>query len=414
MGDSTVGVGIIGVGDRGCFVLGARITELERETSLRITALCDTNSRRLEEASAFLAAHSGDPHRRYAGHLDYRDLVDDPSVDLVLVTNHTYAHRDPTVYAVESGKAVYLDKPIAVTQSDALAILHAERRTGNRIIMGFTRRYEPSWRYARRLVSEGAVGDVHMMQIRSVIPYTRYLQMWHRKRTYSGGALNDKSSHHMDVFNWFSDSVCERVCAMGGRSGIFAPDPTAPTHCAVCERDCPYRRGPDQIWSSEGVHVLSYRSWADATNELDRADTCVYAPGADIEDHVTAIFEFADGVKASLFWSIFGPPAPDQETLEIVGSSGRLVLTRSTGTIDLVSEYGAKRESIDARGPAFESSHYGADVELVRRLRRFVDGEEPVAGALDGYQSLRMIDAVTESIAAEGFAVRVGSPGVRA
>jgi predicted dehydrogenase len=416
MAKSKVGVGIIGVGDRGCFVLGARITELEVETGLKITALCDTNPGRLDDAAGFLAGisslHGTGSSIPYHLHTDYRDLVNDPDVDLVLVTNHTYAHRDPTIYAIESGKKVYLDKPIAVTRDDARAILAAEARTGNRVIMGFTRRYEHSWRKAYQLVSEGAVGRLQMIQIRSLIPYTRYLQMWHRKKAYSGGALNDKSSHHLDVFNWFVGDVCIATSAFGGRSGIFAPDPTAPTHCAVCDRDCPYRRGPDQVWSKEGAQVLQYPSWIDAGNELDRADTCVYAPGADIEDHAIASFSYANGVKASLFWSIFGPPAPDQETLEVLGSSGRLVLTRSTGTIELVSEYGGRRETIDAGGPDFGSSHYGADLELVRQMRRFVDGEVPTATALDGFQSLRMIDAVSESIRRNGELRRVGAPEV--
>ncbi|MDA3951828.1 MAG: Gfo/Idh/MocA family oxidoreductase [Spirochaeta sp.] len=413
MNGSTIGVGIIGVGDRGCFVLGARLREVERETGLRVVALCDTNPARLEDASSYLSGHGDGPAPTFHLYRDYRELIDDAAVDLILVTTHTYLHRDPTIYALESGKAVYLDKPISVTEEDARSILTAEERTGNRLIMGFTRRYEASWQAARTLVADGAIGDVHMLQIRSLIPYTRYLQMWHRKKQYSGGALNDKSSHHIDVFNWFVNDTCSAVTAFGGRSGIFAPDPSAPTHCAVCDRDCPYRRGPDQAWSKEGAQVLGYRSWAAADNELDRADTCVYQPGADIEDHVIASFAYENGVKASLFWSIFGPPAPDQETLEVLGSSGRLVLTRSTGTIELISEYGTHRETIKAGGPDFASSHYGADLELVRRMRRFVDGEIPTATARDGYQSLRMIQAVATSIAAGGAVQAVGAPEVK-
>lgn len=413
MSIESVGVGIIGVGDRGCFVLGARLRELEAETGLRIVALCDTNATRLNEAAEYLSHHGrSSKATAFRLHADYRQLIDDPAVDLIVITTHTYVHRDPAVYALESGKAVYLDKPISVTESDALEILAAERRTNNRLIMGFTRRYEPAWQKTYELISDGAVGDVHLVQIRSLIPYTRYLQMWHRRKEFSGGALNDKSSHHVDVFNWFIKSDCTGITAFGGRSGIFAPDPTAPTHCAVCDRDCPYRRGPDQPWSKEGAQVLGFPSWAEATNELDRADTCVFAPGADIEDHVIASMEYGNGVKASLLWSIFGPPAPDQETVEVLGSSGRLILTRSTGQIDLISQYGRRVETIDARGSDFGSSHYGADIQLVRQMRRFVDGEHPTATALDGYQSLRMIDAIERSAANHGELQRIGPPRV--
>jgi predicted dehydrogenase len=396
-----IGIGIIGTGDRGCFTLGARIVELAPDTGMNVVALCDRNADRMREAGEFLVAHAQtrgtplDPPRLYA---DYRELIADPAVSVILITTHTDAHREPAIAALDSGKKVYLDKPISVTEDDARAIVEAEKRTGNRLIMGFTRRYESSWREAHRIVESGAIGNVQMMQIRSLIPYTRYLQMWHRRSARSGGALNDKSSHHLDVFRWIASAPCQRIHAVGGRSGIFAPDPTAPTHCAVCDRVCPYRRGPNETWNKEGSQVLGYRSWAEAHRERDRADTCVYLPGADIEDHAMVMLEFANGVKASLFWAIFGPPAPDQETLEVLGSKGRLVLTRSTGRIVLYTDYGRRSEEIDARGPDFESSHYGADLELVRTLRRFVDGASPPAGASDGYESLRMILAARQSM----------------
>lgn len=393
----TVGVGIIGLGDRGCFVLGARLRELREETGLEIVALCDHNPQRIADAQAFLG-----PEQRFHTFTDYHELISDPAVELVLITTHTYAHREPAIAALEAGKRVYLDKPISVEPEDAFAIRAAEEATGNSLIMGFTRRYESSWVRAAQLLREGAIGDLQMMQIRSLIPYTRYLQMWHRERRYSGGALNDKSSHHLDVFNWLAGDRCESVVAMGGRSGIFAPDPTAPPYCAVCDRDCPYRRQAGASWNKEGSQVLDYPSWQSAGGVLDRADTCVFLPGSDIEDHVAATYHYRNGVTASLFWAIFGPPAEDQETLELLGSSGRLVLTRSTGMIDLYSDYGRSHEQLDARGPDFDSSHYGADLELVRALRRFVDGAAPPVGSLAGIESLRMIGATQASLDAGG------------
>ena len=400
----TIGVGIIGLGDRGCFVLGARINELESETGLSIRALCDINPGRLRDAAAYLAETAVPQRRPGDFHLyrDFRELIEDDAVDVVLITNHTYAHREPAVAALRSGKRVYLDKPIAVTFSDADAILAAEEESGNRLMMGFTRRYESSWRRAYELLQDGAIGALQMMQIRSITPYTRYFQMWHRELRFSGGALNDKSSHHMDVFNWFAGSRCETAAALGGRSGIFAPDPTAPPYCAVCDRVCPYRRQAGSVWNKEGSQVLDYRSWAKAQGVLDRADTCVYLPGADIEDHASATYRYANGVVASLFWAIFGPASDDQETLELVGSRGRLVLTRGTGFIDLIGDFGRDRRRIDARGADFDSSHYGADLELIRTLRRFVDGGNAPAGAAEGCMSLRMIEATRASLRSDG------------
>jgi predicted dehydrogenase len=68
-----------------------------------------------------------------------------------------------------------------VTLDDAEAIAAAEARSGQPIMMGFTRRYERPWIESVRLAHSGRIGDPQMVLLRSVIPYTRYLQLWHRR-----------------------------------------------------------------------------------------------------------------------------------------------------------------------------------------------------------------------------------------
>lgn len=408
----TIGIGIIGTGERGCFIVGSRLAEMAKETGFRIVAMCDVLPARLDDAVGFLkgaytkAGVPFDP-KRYA---DHRELIADPAVDFIVVTTHTFAHAAVAIPAIESGKSVYLDKPISVTLADALAIREAEARIGKRLIMGFTRRYEPSWRAVHELSASGIIGAVQMLQIRSLIPYTRYFQLWHRRKSWSGGALNDKSSHLFDVLNWMAGDTPIRVSAMGGRSSLFAPDPSAPPYCAVCDRECPYRRRASAGESPEGGHILRYPSWTEATEEINRADTCVYAPGSDIEDHAVCMAEYGNGVKASLFWAIFGPESDDQETLELLGSSGRIVLTRATGTVEVISDYGKSKRSMYVGGPEFGSSHYGADKALIRDMRAFFDGADPVATSEDGLKSLRMVVAAQESMADGARPIDLGDP----
>lgn len=405
----SVRVGIIGAGLRGGLVLGPRLIELESETGLRVVALADRNRRRLGEVALYLQAlalRRGTP-RRLAKYIDYSRLIDDPEVDLILITTPTWTHAQIAERALASGKYVYLDKPIAVTINDSARIVAASRDNPHRMIMGFTRRYERSWRTARELLAEGRIGRLVMMQLRSVIPYTRYLHTWHRENARSGGALNDKSSHHFDVFRWFAGSECDSLTAVGGRSAQFTPEADPPSGCFACSRDCPYdlRRDPD--YQEMGIKILP-PSWRRPARQTEAIDTCVFAPGADIVDHCFATLSFAEGVVASLFLCIYGPKAPDQETLELVGSKGRLLLTRSTGEIKLYSEYGRRQERIDTRDNEFGSSHFGADRELVRALKQFVDGHAPVASAEDGHESLRLVTAAQLSIDAGGRVVDIG------
>lgn len=413
-------IGIIGAGERGCYVLGTRMIELAKELKIQITAICDINENRVEDALNYLSSkcqeYELDWGNNISGSTDYRELIDNPQVNCVFITTHTDNHKEPAIYAIESEKLVYLDKPISVTIEDALAIFQAEQKAQQSVIMGFTRRYENSWKKAKELLDASKIGKLQMIQIRSVIPYTRYFQMWHRKSAWSGGALNDKASHLLDVFRWMTGTTanCKFVSAIGGQSDIFAPRDDAPFRCSECDvTDCPYRREANENDDREGTHVLNQPSWKYATKERDIADLCVYRPGSDIIDHAIASYQFDNGIKASLFWAIYGPHANDQETLELVGSKGRIVLERETGKVvvyTLSTSAKNKHYTIyDTRDEYFDSSHYGADIQLIKDVRSYFDGksleELKCARVEDGVHSLAMIIATAQSIEKKGMPV---------
>jgi len=401
---STRGVAIIGAGERGVYYLGKHLSASAATTGFRIIGLHDRLPDRARLGADHLTsayAEAGIEHS-VGVFCSTEQAVHDKAVDLVLVTTHTDAHRAPTEAALAAGRRVYLDKPISVTREDALAICAAEDAAGQQVMMGFTRRYEAAWVQAIALAQSGRIGAPQMVLLRSVIPYSRYLQLWHRETARSGGALNDKGAHHFDVLNWIAGVPAEVVTAIGGRSGVFAPDPTAPERCSECARDCPYRRHETLIDKAEGVGRVANRSWLDATSLADRNDTCVFRPGSDIDDHAVVTVRYAGGLVATLFFAIFGPYAKDQETLEIIGSSGRLRLERYSGEIDLVSDYGRHNEVIEPAGADRDSSHFGADQQLVQTLRAFVDGARPPVGVKEGLASLQLVLAAQKSLGARG------------
>jgi len=373
------------------------------ETDFRITAVAN----RSLESSGYAASEL---EQRYAAQgIDhaiarcesYREIVDDPSIDLIIITSHTDAHAEHAVAALESGKKVYLDKPIAVTLEDGQVIADAEKQTGNRLLMGFTRRYEESWIRMKELLEEGAVGSLQMILLRSIIPYSRYLQGWHRKREWSGGPLNDKCSHHFDVFRWMSDSDCSSLSAFGGRSGVFKPDPTAPARCSECDRVCAYRR-TEVLEEARETVSSDFTNTRSPDDERSLNDACVYSPDNDVEDFGSVNMQLGGGVVGNLFFTIFGPLAPDGETLELVGDSGRLVLSRSDGMIRSYTQFGRETDTFYAGGEQFETSHYGSDVNLVRHMREFCDGADPVCDARDGLRSLEMVCGARASFDSSG------------
>lgn len=399
--------GIVGCGKRGVICLAGQMARSFSETGFVVAALCDRNLERLVSATRMLA-------REYAAHgvvcaprhyLDFRQLVADPAVDVVIVTTPQYVHLEPTLAALAARKTLYLDKPIAHDLSDALAIVRAAHRAGRPVLMGFTRRYEAVWNRAHALLREGAIGDLAMMLLRAVIPYHVYFHGFHRRREFSGDALNDKASHHFDVFNWFAGGPAQSLSGFGGLR-VFRPDPAAPRRCGECQRDCPYRRatggGQDAL-----VAFLGDTSWDRETDPEFMDDLCVYAPGADILDHATIQVRYENGIAASLFYCLFGPHAPDEETFELVGTKGRLIISRHRGTIDLIGDHGRRRETIDARDEHFGTTHFGADLQLVRRLRQFHEGSPPNVGVDEGLAATRMVVAALRSIDGGGQLVNL-------
>lgn len=405
MKQKSIGVGICGAGERGVYVLGARIEESFKDTGLYIRGVFDINVERARESQAYLADIRGQHLDSIQIYDNLEAMLSDESVEIVLVTSYTSAHRDQAIAAMRAGKRVYLDKPISATLEDAIDISRVQKETGSPIIMGFTRRYEPGWRKVHDRVAAGDIGPVQMILLRSVIPYARYFQRWHRFEELSGGALNDKCSHHFDVFRWITGSEPVSVTAIGGRSGTFLPDPEAPARCRDCDRECPYRALPSATVKELGiVHRLDkdFRtvsetrwlqdSWTRAEDPHDMIDACVYAPDNDMWDYIVTTVTFQSGAVATLFWNIYAPPADDQETLEVIGTSGRIILERATGTVSMISSYGAKVNVIESRDEA-SGSHFGADAQLVKDIAGMMRGIAPPASVIDGVQALRIVEA---------------------
>lgn len=416
----TLRIGIIGTGNRGITCIGRQVAEQAGELDLALTAFCNRTESRmriaLDEVNA-AAAGAGNASFSPRFYSDPLELIRDDEVDAVVITSPTAAHAEAAIPALESGKKVYLDKPIAHTLEDAVAIRRAEHAADNPMIMGFTRRYETPWLELHRLVSEGAIGDLKMMLVRAVLPYSFYFQTWHRSRAVSGGALNDKGSHYTDVFNWFNPGArAARVNAFGGRN-VFVERDDAPEFCATCDWDCAYRSGEAAPDTQDQMRSAVDRSYETETDPLKRKDNCVYKAGADIFDHASVHYQYDNNVVAAIFYTVYGPRSEDEETLELVGTKGRAILTRLRGEIDLVTDYGERRqEVIHCKSDDFESSHFGADRKLVQEIAAHGRGGESPVNGWHGMEATRMVLGALRSIDEDGRTVEMSEledgPGV--
>jgi predicted dehydrogenase len=402
MAQARKGVGIIGTGRRG-YDLGMCIIDLHDKTNLEIRALNNRTRIRMEEArDAFLAKYADKgitPDIKL--YEDYGALVDDPTVQLIIIVSPQNVHREHAVRALRSGKKVFLDKPMAHRLDEAVPIRREELNSENPLFIGFTRRYEQTWLKTHDLLKQGAIGDLKMILVKDVLPYHIYFHDWHRRMEWSGGVTADKISHLFDACNWFARSPAQRLSAFGGRA-VFQPEENPPLRCSACNRDCPYRV-VTVLDESRPDMMTDFSSSREKEKELEKIhDNCVWLPGADINDHGIINLSYENGIKASIFWSVFGPDSDDQEVFELVGDRGKIVLTRQIGEILVISDYGNKQERLNMKSDTFDKTHFGADHQLILELDGFVKGEAPVVSGKEGLDSSRLVEATHRSINSGG------------
>ena len=135
----------------------------------QIVAVCDLDSRRMEDAKALVNGHYAENTGRsfdgVRGYLDYKELLASPDVDAVLVSTPDHWHARIAITAVEAGKDVYLQKPASLTIAEGRALSDAVHRTGRIFQIGSQQRSAAQFRYAAELVRNGRIGRLKTVYV---------------------------------------------------------------------------------------------------------------------------------------------------------------------------------------------------------------------------------------------------------
>ena len=138
--------------------------------------------------------HADWPGARVVGSL--ADALADPAVDVVVIATPDHLHADQAIAALDAGKHVVVDKPFAVTLEDARRIARAGERSGRILSVFQNRRWDGDFLTVRRLIAEGALGEV--MQFESSFNRFRpeVLDLWKERR--AAGVWQDLGPHLVD------------------------------------------------------------------------------------------------------------------------------------------------------------------------------------------------------------------------
>ncbi len=119
----------------------------------------------LAEANSDLAKQRGDEFGFEKATADWRELIADPEVDVVSVTTPNQFHPEMAIAALEAGKHVWCEKPMAPAYADAERMLSAAKASGKVAILGYNYIQNPVMRHIKALIGEGAIGEVNHVRV---------------------------------------------------------------------------------------------------------------------------------------------------------------------------------------------------------------------------------------------------------
>jgi scyllo-inositol 2-dehydrogenase (NAD+) len=177
------------------------------------TRIAETRLPAVADLSPGLAAQIADEFGVPESYEDPYALIASRNVDAVVVVSPTHTHKDLVIAALELGKPVFCEKPLALSLAECREVQDAVARKAGFFQMGFMRRFDPGYVAGKKKVEEGQIGTPVVFKATSRDPYRPSLE--YANPASSGGILVDMGIHDFDLARWFMGDVAS-VSAIGG------------------------------------------------------------------------------------------------------------------------------------------------------------------------------------------------------
>jgi predicted dehydrogenase len=189
--DSKLHIGIIGCGG---IANGKHMPSLKALGDVEMVAFCDI----IPERAGKACETYGEPGA--AVFTDYRELLKDPSIDIVHVLTPNRSHAEISIAALDAGKHVMCEKPMAKSAADARKMIEAAKRSGKKLTIGYQNRYKPESLYLKKLIDRGDLGEIYY--IKALAIRRRGTPTWGvflNEYEQGGGPLIDIGTHSLDM-----------------------------------------------------------------------------------------------------------------------------------------------------------------------------------------------------------------------
>lgn len=298
------------------------------------------------------------------------DIIHSPEIDIVFICTPDFLHARQAIPALEAGKHVFLEKPMAITIEDCDRILAAAEKSSGRLFVGHNMRYFSVMRKMYDLIQEGRIGQVEAIWCRHFVGNggDYYFKNYNSEREYTTSLLLQKGAHDIDIIHWLAGAYTQRVVGMGKLS----------VYNRVTDRRAPDEHAPRgardrSIWPPLAQKGLS--------------------PVIDIEDHNMLLMNMTNGVQACYLECFYTPDYHRNYT--IIGTEGRIENYGDHSTEDVWATVNLwnKRTGYNEMGhevfriPNTVGSHGGSDPLMIDDFLNFIEtgkskGAPPIAARM--------------------------------
>ncbi len=344
----------IGAGQRGMDVYGRYA--LDHPQEVEFIAVAEPIPQRRDR---FVSAHDVAPAMQFT---TWTDLLNQPKVaDAVVISTQDQNHIAPALAALEAGYDVLLEKPMATTLADCVALVRAAEQTGRVLQICHVMRYTDLFTQVHDIVQSGRLGEIITVEHRENVAY------WHMAHSYVRGNWRRKDEtspmilakccHDLDILYWILGEQVTRLSSFGSLRHFrqdAAPRPDVPARCTdgcPVEADCPFsapgiylqhrpfRAIAAVFGQPEDADLTPYLDWPLTT--LAHGDKrpealryalehgpygrCVYHSDNDVVDHQVVMMETERGTSVTLF--MHGHSHQQSRTMRYDGTRGTLEAT---------------------------------------------------------------------------------------
>lgn len=321
MNDGALRMGVIGLG-----AMGSRHAQMcSQMRDVELVGVADISS----DLVARIAGDLGVP-----GYLDYRELLDTPGLDAVVVATPDQYHREPCEACASKGLHIFLEKPIATSLEDASAIIGVAESSGVKLMVGHTLRYDPRYVAVQQAAASGKLGEIIHVYAR------RNATVWSGRR-------------------------------IGGRAEVVV---------------------------FQGVHDIDFLHWmtGDRVTRVWAESVSKALTNLGVADTILATLRFSNGSIGLLeqSWGLpYGLPSMLDAQLEVVGTEGAAYLDLRAQSVSLFTDgkYTQPDVILNLPGAHFLKDEY-------ERFLAYIAGEaEPVVSGKEAFEALRVADAIVRS-----------------